>query len=414
MRLRLVKQGGEQVAGEKGWRLLEQGEMTLGRANTCSWVIADPERRTSSLHCRITRDAQGFALRDESTNGTVVDNRSLAQGETVRLRDGSVVAISGNRFRVEITGEIEPDWVDPDQNLSLGDEVPSITSILADVAPSGRTATGILPGRLGDDWMNEEVERTPREGRAQPASRASVGWGGPPDTSVLAGGGVLPDDWDTEAEAGSRSEHVMATSTRVRLPSVPRSPDTNQAPVQAGGPTADEALDAFLQGLGESGGLVEDPLLFLRRMGAEVHTMREALRSAEREMRELYDDLGEAPPIAPATDLATRLTEVRRDRERLVDALRELLRETDKLDPDALERRAAVETAGPPSVRDRLTPALTRMRGIWSLFSKTYRGVSVNGSPRARFTARLMGTATPVDDEFEELRADPSSAKPER
>ena len=80
MRLRLVKQGGEQVAGEKGWRLLEQGEMTLGRASTCSWVIADPERRTSSLHCRITRDAQGFALRDESTNGMATWRKRLFIG----------------------------------------------------------------------------------------------------------------------------------------------------------------------------------------------------------------------------------------------------------------------------------------------------------------------------------------------
>lgn len=401
MRLRLVKQDGmEAPAGEKGWRLLEQGELTLGRNAGSGWVLADPDRTVSGTHCRITRDAQGFALRDESTNGTSIDGRALAQGETVRLRNGTSISFCGHAFRAEITGEVEPDWVDPDGSLALGDEVPSITAILADVSPRGATASGILPGRLGDDWMDVKQSREPLPGAEAPLSRTPIGWDAPPDPSITAKQGGLPDDWNLDAETGSRSEHVVATTTRVRLPHMAK-PAEPVAPAPAGGPSADDALDAFLRGLGESGEVIGDPLQFLDRMGGELHALRSALRNFEREMRELVDELGGATP-SPAADLMTRLDEAREMRERMVDALRELLREADRLEPASIERRAAVEQGEPVGLTERFNPA-AKGRRTWALFAKTYRGNASDGSPRARFVARLTGTATPLDDEFEEL-----------
>lgn len=405
MRLRLVRKTPSQEPGEKGWRLLEHGELTLGRSGGCDWVLADPDRTISGVHCRITRDALGFSLKDESTNGISLDNRALAQGETARLKDGAVIAFCGQRFGVEITGEVEPDWVEPDQSLQLGDEVPSISAILADVSPVGRTATGILPGRLGDDWLEGREEKASVEPTETRISRAPIGWGGPPDSRILANGGGLPDDWDTEVTTSSRSEHVIATSTRVRIPTPARPAET--VPVaEAPAHGADDALDAFLRGLGETGEVIEDPLSYLRRMGTELHALRSALREMEREMRELVEELDERPSAPPASGLVARLTEARKQRERLVDAVRELLRETDKLEPDAIERRSLLENDQPGTLTERLNPTATKLRRTWALFDKTYRGAVSDGSPRNRFTARLMGTSTPVDDEFEELRAD--------
>lgn len=151
MRLKLVRHAPQPEPGEKGWRLLETGELTLGRASGNDWVLVDPDRRISGTHCRIGRDGKGFWLKDESTNGLSLDGRPLAQGEKVPLRDGSSLEFCGQRFVAEITGELEPDWVEPDHSHIISDEAPSITSILADVSPSGRTASGLIPGRVGDD-----------------------------------------------------------------------------------------------------------------------------------------------------------------------------------------------------------------------------------------------------------------------
>jgi type VI secretion system protein ImpI len=404
MRLRLVRQTPASDPGEKGWRLLEQGELTLGRADSCGWVLPDSERRISSVHCRINRDALGYKLRDESTNGVTVDNRALAQGETVRLSNGSVIAFCGQRFGVEITGEAEPDWVDPDQNLQLSDDVPSITAILADVAPVGRTATGMLPGRLGDDWMDTDATKSEAKPAEPALSRTPVGWSGPPEAGILADSAALPDDWDTDVLTSSRSEHVVATSTRMRTPAAAKPAETVEP--QGSVQSADDALDAFLRGLGETGAVIEDPLIYLRRMGVELQSLRTALRDMDREMRELTDEFGEAPAMPAAADLNARLADARRQRERLVDAVRELVRDTDRLEPDAIERRAAIEDGRPASLIERVNPASARLRRAWTRFRETYRGTASDGSPRARFVARLTGTSTPLDDEFEELSAD--------
>lgn len=409
MRLRLVKQSAEENGGDKGWRLLEHGELTLGRAADCGWVLVDPDLKVSGVHCRIVRDALGYSVRDESTNGVTVNGRALAHGETVRIGNGAVISFCGHRFTAEVTGEAEPDWVDPNENLELGDDALSITSILADVAPAGRTATSMLPGRLGDDWMDsiDVAQRRSSTEVEPPLTRAQVGWSGPPEEAILANAGTLPDDWNAEVTVPGRSEHIIATSTRVRTP-VPSAPEQKAETPSVPSKSADDALDAFLDGLGETGAVIDDPTTHLRRMGEEMKSLRIALGEMEHEMDELIDEFSDVPAMPAAASLEARLAGAKRERERMVDAVRELLRDVDKLEPEAIERQALVEEDKARSVIERLSPATAKLRRSWERFRGIYRGKVSDGSPRARFIARLNGTSTPLDDEFEELSADSS------
>ncbi|WP_182084182.1 FHA domain-containing protein [Aureimonas sp. ME7] len=411
MRLRLVAQT-PMPDTDKGWRLLERGELTLGRDPSCGWVLPDPARTVSKIHCRLRRDATGFTVTDESTNGMSVDRQDLAQGQTARLRAGSLIAFCGQRFAVEITGEAEPDWQDPDARYALSDDAPSITAILSDVSPGGTTASGVLPGRGGEeDWLAGLAgTQGPSESLAPRASRPAIGWSEPIDMEIT-GGARLPEDWDTEAATATRAEHRVATSTRMRIPRPPGQEAERAAPIPSpDGPSAAEAFDAFFGAAGKGAlpaGLGDgaDPIRALAGAGETFRAQGAALAQITRLLCEFLDEFDVAQPGAGRLD---ELPELERA---LLDAVRALVTETDALDPDrlALQARVAEPGAGGSSLASRLALPGRAERALLEQYRRLYKGAEAS-SPRERFARRLGAPdrepADPATAEFVELSAD--------
>jgi type VI secretion system protein ImpI len=210
MRLELRQISGGEPAGK--W-FFERGKRTLGRSSDCDWQLADPRRLISKSHCTIERDRDGFLLRDQSANGTRVDGVTVFEGETARLSDKSRVAFGDIVFSVAISGEAERDMGDPDAGLRLSDEPLTISSILADIAPGGHAARGILGEHDPDNWSSGSPPERPAKGA--PSSRnVEIGWDGPPAISTM--NSMLPDDWNADFDLGSQLEHGSAT--RVSVP----------------------------------------------------------------------------------------------------------------------------------------------------------------------------------------------------
>jgi type VI secretion system protein ImpI len=206
-----------QIAGEgssKGW-FFERGKRTLGRSPDCDWQVSDQQRSISKLHCVIERDRTGFLLRDQSANGTRVDGATILEGETARLADKSKIALGDIAFSVVITGKVDRDIDDPAADLRLSDETMTISSILADIAPGGGTATGILGQRSGEDWI-AAIPQSKGKGKS-PSRNVDIGWSGPPDINGIKP--VLPNDWNSDFELGSRLEHGAATHVAVAVTS---------------------------------------------------------------------------------------------------------------------------------------------------------------------------------------------------
>ncbi len=404
MRLRLVSQTDANDPADKGWRLLERGELTLGRDPKCHWPLSDPERRISKVHCRIRRDATGFTLTDESTNGLTVDRKELAQGQTVRLEKGSVIAFCGQRFTVEITGEVEPDWRDPEERFAPADEAPSITAILSDISPGGTQASGMLPGAASHrDWI-EALGETDGAARSEPAaSRPEIGWHGAPNEAITGSGfGGLPEDWDSDAGTASRAEHRIATSTRMRVPKAAgEEPHLEPSIPAASGPYADEAASVFFAEAGLRGPL-SDPLTALKEAGREHRAMRGALAEIGRALTDIADETG-AEPFGPfdAKDAAFLAAHHRV----LLSALRALLDETDALAPHQLELKARLAEDGAKGLAARLPVPGRAERAFVDQHKRAYEGVD-GSSPRSRF-ARALGADPndPAADDFEELSA---------
>ncbi|NSY51333.1 FHA domain-containing protein [Agrobacterium tumefaciens] len=193
----------------------ERGRRVIGRSRECDWQIDDNERRVSKLHCTLNRDGEGFTIMDQSANGTLVDGRLLLEGESARLRDGSQINIGGQVFQVAISGDAELDFSDPDASLRMSDEPLTISAILADIAPNGRSAGGMMGNTASvDDWS--ETWREGAKRKAKSISRnVEIGWSEPPAAHGISA--ILPDNWDEEPVASSEHEHTDALNTPVMI-----------------------------------------------------------------------------------------------------------------------------------------------------------------------------------------------------
>lgn len=204
----------ENAAGQRWY--LERGRRTLGRSAECDWQVPDPQCMVSKLHCLIEADRDGFVLHDKSANGSLVDGLLVQEGDSARLSHGTVIELSGFTFTVSLTGEKDPEFVDPDADLVLGDEHLTISSILADVAPISPKSHG-LRGR-GDAWQESVSDTTtfPGSNSNKPSlsRNVEIGWHGPPETMGKA---ALPEDWNIDSDFISRHEHAPATRTHIAL-----------------------------------------------------------------------------------------------------------------------------------------------------------------------------------------------------
>jgi len=388
---------------------LERGEMTIGRDPRCTVVVSDDSRTVSKTHCRILRDGVGFLLRDESVNGVSLGSRELAEGEVVRLVNGDDIRFCGYHLQVRISGDEEPDWSDPDPRLSLSNEAPSITAILADVAPAGRGAGSMLPGHFGEDWMAAEPLR---RGSDPLADSGPIGWAGPPALSPL--GSTLPEDWNMASDSGSRNEHVAATGIRV---SVARPPEV-QPPAPVPGPdvvaaaaeaAAEALLNAFVQGYGAPLEVVGDPRLFIRRMGHSLrqlvdHSNRVAAATSAFASAEGVD--WEATRIE-AEDPRDAIAGAWRHHRRLMEAASWLLGETDRLAPPVIAEKA--QDGQTTKLGQRLREGMLPGRDAGRAWRGYYSAYYVDGAtPRVRFAGQLsrMAQTDAQADSFEELKAD--------
>ncbi|NZD65821.1 FHA domain-containing protein [Rhizobium sp. WYCCWR 11290] len=213
MRLELKEITSDAAASGRPKWFFERGRRTLGRAPDCDWRLPEDRRSVSKLHCIIERDREGFVLRDQSANGSRVDGVAVHEGQIVRLSDRSRLEMGGLAFSVHISGDKDREIEDPDAALVLSDEPLTISAILADIAPGGHTANGILGERAVDDWGLPE--RAGNKGAASSRS-VEIGWSGPPE--IRSATQLLPEDWNAEeTEYGSHLEHGSATHVAVPI-----------------------------------------------------------------------------------------------------------------------------------------------------------------------------------------------------
>ncbi|MGO7581563.1 type VI secretion system-associated FHA domain protein [Rhizobium ruizarguesonis] len=376
MRLELKEITSDATApsGQSKW-FFERGRRTLGRAPDCDWRLPEDRRSVSKLHCIIERDREGFLLRDQSANGSRVDGVAVHEGQIARLSDRSRLEVGGLAFSVHISGEKDREIEDPDAGLMLTDEPLTISAILADIAPGGRTANGILGERASDDWAFPETG-----GKKTTASSRNVeiGWSGPPEIRSVTQ--LLPEDWNSEeTEYGSHLEHGSAT--HVSAPITQRRPAPVIEIVNDNDPEAEEFPALTI-------GRPED---FADRLEPLLTRLEEAVRNSYA-VFEMNAPSAAGEPDFPADRsreeaLLSRIETLLGQQLKLNSALEALVQAAGRLEPRMLEARVETGAWRLPWGRDR-----AYWRAYWAQFEQDGKSRSIQDVFRHAMTGAVNGT----------------------
>nr|WP_236775095.1 FHA domain-containing protein [Agrobacterium tumefaciens] len=361
----------------------ERGRRVIGRSRDCDWQIDDNERRVSKLHCTLSRDGEGFTILDQSANGTLVDGRLLLEGESARLRDGSQINIGGQVFQVAISGDAELDFSDPDASLRMSDEPLTISAILADIAPNGRSAGGVMGNTASaDDWS--ETWREGAKRKAKSISRnVEIGWSEPPAARGI--GTVLPDNWDEEPVASSEHEHTDALNTPVMI----------SRPVSASG---NEDFDSVFPEAGEDLTL-ENASTADGSTAQEIGDLLTALEQESADCLAILDVEGERTGQGSSASLSERMETLIRQQRRLAASLETLIHGcTQKLEPRLLEASVDAGNDLRAKIERRDWQGLIMKTDYWSTYKKQFEE---NGRPlpvRQFLQRAARGEAAPTQE----------------
>lgn len=77
---------------------------SIGRGKDNAWVLDDPERFLSSVHCQITNESGQFFITDMSTNGTFFNGAAtpMGKGNKQPLNDGDLFTLGDYEFTVSL------------------------------------------------------------------------------------------------------------------------------------------------------------------------------------------------------------------------------------------------------------------------------------------------------------------------
>ncbi|KQO77681.1 FHA domain-containing protein [Rhizobium sp. Leaf262] len=382
MKLVLKETSNTAGANSSQWSL-EQGSRMIGRSSDCDWQIADDARRVSKQHCKLSRDRQGFFITDHSANGTQVDGRLLMEGDMARLGNGSQIGIGAQTFDVVITGEAEMDFGDPDRSLRVSDEQMTISAILSDIAPNGRSARGVIAGGMTeDDWPEASPVKNGK--KAKSISRnVEVGWNAPPSTSGV--GTVLPNDWNEEPVESSKHEHTDA----MNIPVLVSRPSKKQ-PVEdfdavfmdAGNEPETEPPAAVAQQVSDP---IEDLLLQMEKESAECLAVLD------------LDQTSTSSGIHDTTPRG-RLEALIRQQRLLASSLEIMIQTcTQKLEPRLLEARADAQNDWRDKLARKDWRAVITRTDYWGTFKQQFEDGGRQLSVRQFLQRAAQGEAAPED-----------------
>jgi type VI secretion system FHA domain protein len=107
--IRAVSFKGRPLDREVAARFEEAGG-TIGRGETNTLVLADPERFISRTHATISFQAGGYLITDTGTkNPVVINGRPLGSGSQARLGDGDQIRIGDYVLQIAVTASSVPE-----------------------------------------------------------------------------------------------------------------------------------------------------------------------------------------------------------------------------------------------------------------------------------------------------------------
>lgn len=293
-------------------REIHGGDFSIGRGESNSWVIPDPERRLSKMHCRVVYNDGEWELHDHSTNGTYLNSEQdpIGRGRSQRLAHGHRIRFGLYEIEVLIDQTAACDRVDSlpshQQSDFLRDPAPARSNrSFGDVAlPASASALDrpnslILPADFDPLAPMPEPFHGPTEPDHAPALQGAFR---PPPVAII------PDDWDVDFPDAARPQAPRpAESPPQALEAQQERPlEQRTAPPPSdlrASPAASEAdlLAAFLRGAGLNTITLQHPEKLFERLGAATRATVRGLRQTLMARASIKDEFRIAQTVIRAT-----------------------------------------------------------------------------------------------------------------
>lgn len=154
---------------------------TIGRAEGCDWMLADPTRHLSSRHFDIRFDGSDYRLTDRSTNGTFVADSGQRVAPDQVIRDGDRFTAGPFTILARIDHPAAAGgWSGWNDTTPPAPAPASADDGWGPLPATGRSSGG-SPGwqpQTGPSLARPEAHRAPATGWGPPSDRAS-GWAAP-------------------------------------------------------------------------------------------------------------------------------------------------------------------------------------------------------------------------------------------
>ncbi|NJM84698.1 MAG: hypothetical protein HC844_21720, partial [Tabrizicola sp.] len=271
---------------ETGAARIVDGSRTFSVGNRpgATWYLSGAGSGAGDGILRIRHERNGFLA--EAEGDVAIEGAPAGDGKSRSIGHGSRFTIAGIELRATIAQTAGAARRGPGRSGA-----PTVTAILADVTPGGDLAQGLLPGRTGEEWLDELT----RDTRPAPETDWSeVGRYGAAPASPLraplsADDGrprlstYLPEDWDAPSDSQNRVTQFREPAGAVPKPFAQVEPDRS---------ALDPAIRAFLRGADilpeEIDGPIEQQMAGLGELLRALHEAIDRIEMAQsRVMAEL-------------------------------------------------------------------------------------------------------------------------------
>lgn len=199
-------------------------DFSVGTKPGSTWML--PMTGDALAQARVSKDRKGFVV--EAEGDVQLEGQPIGDGGIHQLGHGNHIHIAGMALRLMI-GQASSGFP---SGTTTSQVVPTISSILSDVAPGGNTAQGPLPGRTGEEWLEELTNVT--EQQPQVSWKHAEAYGEAETPSPLGpaptGGAApalstyLPDDWDAPGDKQNQVTQSPSPTDTTRVPNSKPSP----------------------------------------------------------------------------------------------------------------------------------------------------------------------------------------------
>jgi type VI secretion system FHA domain protein len=222
LRAKSLKEDSTPIVGE-----FDERGGTIGRSDSNTMTLPDPERHVSRLQAEVSFAAGAFSLRNVgSSNPIIVNGRPLTPGEAVRLQHRDQLTIGGYALHVDLQSlSVRSSAArTPAVNVrtvigaSAGEErtgpprvgVAAAAAASASVDPFADLLGGAAPAGVVDPFADLLVPGAPAPRPAAPPQRREPHL--PPAPAIAQAAARLPDDFDPFAESTAPSALAGASS----------------------------------------------------------------------------------------------------------------------------------------------------------------------------------------------------------